>query len=98
MDCEKRSTFFGLQRFNIYKVLCRNHFEEGETLEALIPGGNITSVNVENLKWYPDEKSGGKPEKIANRAKDIYSFTSQIALPPGTLLRSKTYLRTSRQV
>ena len=96
LDCENRSTFFGVQHFNIYKVLCRNHFEEGETLEALIPGGNITSVNVENLKWYPDEKSGGKPEKIANRAKDIYSFTSQIQLPPGTLLRSKTYLRTSR--
>lgn len=50
LDCENRSTFFGLHRFYIYKVLCRNHFEEGENIEALIPGGNIASVNVENLK------------------------------------------------
>lgn len=50
LDCENRSTFFGFHRFYIYKVLCRNHFEEGENIEALIPGGNIASVNVENLK------------------------------------------------
>lgn len=96
LDCENRSTFFGLHRFYIYKVLCRNHFEEGENIEALVPGGNITSLNVENLKWYPNDKSGGKPEPVANRAKEIYSFTSNIPLPPGTLLRSKTFLRTSR--
>ena len=76
LDCENRSTFFGLHRFYLYKVLCRNHFEEGETIEALVPGG--------------------KAEPIANRAKEIYSFTSNIPLPPGTLLRSKTFLRTSR--
>lgn len=97
LDCETRSTFFGLKHFYIYKVLCRNHFEEGQNIEALVPGGNITTIHVENLKWYPDEKSGGKPAKVANRAKDIYSFTSNIPLSPGTLLRSKTYLRTSRQ-
>lgn len=96
LDCENRSTFFGLHRFYLYKVLCRNHFEEGENIEALVPGGNITSLNVENLKWYPNDKSGGKAELIANRAKEIYSFTSNIPLPPGTLLRSKTFLRTSR--
>ena len=79
------------------KILCRNHFEEGETLEALIPGGDIVSIKVQDLKWFPDAKSGGKPETVANRATEIYSFTSQTALPPGTLLRSKTYLRTSRQ-
>lgn len=96
LDCENRSTFFGLHRFYLYKVLCRNHFEEGENIEALVPGGNITSLNVENLKWYPNDKSGGKAEPIANRAKEIYSFTSNIPLSPGTLLRSKTFLRTSR--
>lgn len=79
------------------KILCRNHFEEGEILEALIPGGEITSVKVEDLMWFPDAKSGGKPETVANRATEIYSFVSKKPLPPGTLLRSKTYLRTSRQ-
>ena len=79
------------------KILCRNHFEEGETLEALIPGGDITSVKVQDLMWFPDAKSGGKPEKVANRATEIYSFATKTPLPPGTLLRSKTYLRTSRQ-
>ena len=79
------------------KILCRNHFEEGETLEALIPGGNITSIKVKDLMWFPDAKSGGKPETVANRATEIYSFVTETSLPPGTLLRSKTYLRTSRQ-
>lgn len=79
------------------KILCRNHFEEGETLEALIPGGDITSVKVQDLMWFPDAKSGGKPETVANRATEIYSFVTKTPLPPGTLLRSKTYLRTSRQ-
>ena len=79
------------------KILCRNHFEEGETLEALIPGGDIASVKVQDLMWFPDVKSGGKPETVANRATEIYSFVTKTLLPPGTLLRSKTYLRTSRQ-
>lgn len=79
------------------KILCRNHFEEGETLEALIPGGDIASIKVEDLMWFPDAKSGGKPETVANRATEIYSFATKTPLPPGTLLRSKTYLRTSRQ-
>ena len=79
------------------KILCRNHFEEGETIEALIPGGDITSVKVQDLMWFPDAKSGGKPETVANRATEIYSFVTKTPLPPGTLLRSKTYLRTSRQ-
>ena len=95
LDCEERSTFFGLKRFYINKVLCRNHFEDAESLEALIPGGDITSTIVENLKWYPEKNSGGKPVKVANRATEIYSFTSNIPLKPGTLLRSKTFLRTS---
>lgn len=97
LDCELRSTFFGLKRFYINKVLCRNHFENGETLEALVPGGDITSISVENLKWYPEKKSGGKSVEVANRATEIYSFTSNIPLKAGTLLRSKTFLRTSRQ-
>ena len=79
------------------KILCRNHFEEGETLEALIPGGDIASIKVQDLMWFPDAKSGGKPETVANRATEIYSFVTKTPLPPGTLLRNKTYLRTSRQ-
>lgn len=78
------------------KVLCRNHFEEGETLEALVPGGDIISVKVENLKWFPDKRSSGKKTSVANRAKEVYSFDTKKVLKPGTLLRSKTFLRTSR--
>lgn len=96
LGTEERSTFFGLKRFCLIEVLCRNRFEEGQYIEALIPGGDIVSLRVENLKWYPNDKSEGKEAKVANRAKETYSFTSNIPLPAGTLLRSKTYLRTSR--
>lgn len=96
LDCQTHSTFFGLKKFYVLKLKCRNHFEEGETLDALIPGKDINRITIENLKWYPDEKSGGKEVKVANRASNIYSCTCDYPLLAGTLLRSKTYLRTSR--
>ena len=69
-------------------ILCRNHFEEGETLEALVPGSDVQEVKVENLQLK------GKPVAVANRAKELYSIS--ISLPKGSLLRSKKFLRTSR--
>ena len=50
INSEAHSTFFGLKRFYLIEALCRNHFEEGQYIEALIPGGNIVSLKVENLK------------------------------------------------
>ncbi|MDO5427049.1 MAG: U32 family peptidase [Coriobacteriia bacterium] len=79
------------------KILCRNHFEEGETIEALIPGGDVQKIKVSGLTWFPDAKSGGKATDVANRATEIYAFATSENLPAGTLLRSKTFLRTSRQ-
>lgn len=69
-------------------ILCRNHFEEGETLEALIPGEDVREVKVQNLRLK------NKFIPVANVAKELYEIDHQ--LPKGSLLRSKKFLRTSR--
>ena len=78
-------------------MLCRNHFENSEELEAIVPGSDIIKFKVKNLKWYPSESSGGKEVEVANRAKDIYSIKKEFDFPIGTLIRNKTFLRTSRK-
>lgn len=97
VSCEAQSKFLFFGKKYKTTVLCRNRFADGDTIEALIPGGQIQSVDVKDLKWYPSDKSGGKPETTANRAKETYSFVSNAELPAGTLLRSKDFLRTSRK-
>ena len=91
LECKKVGDAFEVH------VLCRNHFEQDEDLEALVPGGQIMQVKPANLKFVPDGASGGKPAEIANRAKETYSFECKTQLSAGSLLRSKTYLRTSRK-
>ena len=78
-------------------ILCRNHFEEGQEIEALIPGGEIKKITVKNLQHLGDGSKKPKAVDVANRAKDIYRFDAVNELLPGTLLRVKTHLRTSRQ-
>lgn len=97
LESKLHSSLFGFRKYYEIKVLCRNRFEKDQILEAVIPGGDIMKIKIENLKWFPDEKSGGKDVDVANRAKEIYTFTSKIDISNGSLLRSKIFLRTSRK-
>lgn len=96
IDCKDCSGFFGFRKKFLIKVLCRNHFEQGEELEALVPGGDVLQFRPYDLKILKDKSSEGKNVDVANRAKEIYTFVSRKHLPMGSFLRSKTFLRTSR--
>lgn len=90
LDCKKEGDAF------ILSVMCRNRFENEQSLEALVPHKDIEKIKVQNLKWITSEKSGGKSVDIANRAKEVYTFDCDYKIPKGSLLRSVSYLRTSR--
>lgn len=80
----------------LVKVLCRNRFENNESLEALIPHDDIAQVKVQNLKLLKNGNKLGNFVDIANHAKEKYTFTSADEIPKGSLLRKKEFLRTSR--
>lgn len=97
LECEKIDNNNKNEVLYKVKVLCRNHFEQNEQLDVLVPGGQIEKICPLNLKLHPTQESTGKAVEIANRAKEIYSFECETSLLPGSLIRSKTYLRTSRE-
>ncbi len=50
-----------------YRILvrCRNRWEEGDKLEALIPRSPVVTLTVRNLQWHPEKVDGqGGPVKL----------------------------------
>lgn len=83
-------------------VRCRNRFEEGTALEALVPRDAVKEVKVEDLMWQPVNAAGEKlelkPVSVANRATDTYSFTSPIPIAEGSYLRMRRSRRSARSL
>ncbi len=80
---------------------CRNRFEEGDLLEALVPDGEVAHVQVRHLLWHPDPvddepAAAPEPVAVANRSCNAYSFASDMALAPGGFLRVRRYRRSAR--
>lgn len=86
----------GDSAYYVIKVLCRNRFENGEVLEALCPKEEPFDCKIESLRWVKENNKLGVFVDVANRAKEIYTFTTKHNVPSGSYLRSKTFLRTSR--
>lgn len=60
VGCEPR----GLGSYRVL-VRCRNRWEEGQDLEALIPRAPVVPVAVRNLRWHPEAvDSQGGPVKL----------------------------------
>lgn len=88
-------------RYRVY-AKCRNRFEEGAVLEALMPRGAVNEVKVEGLMWQPVNAIGEalelEPVSVANRATDTYAFTSSIPIPEGSYLRVRQSRRSARSL
>lgn len=78
-------------------LMCRNRFEEGQELEAIVPGGDIVKFLPVNLGIHKNNDYKYSCIDVANIAKKIYSIERIDQLVPGSIIRLKTYLRTSRK-
>ncbi|MBP5314020.1 MAG: U32 family peptidase [Eggerthellaceae bacterium] len=84
---------------------CRNHFDEGETLEVLSPLHPICSAIVEKLTWQPEEEFspdvayfGEQGVSCANRSCNLYYCEANLpfSLPAGSFLRNAVHRRSAR--
>lgn len=80
-------------------VVCHNRFEQGGTLEALVPHVPPVQVQVEQLTWLSVNASGNilpVAVEVANRAMERYSFVCNCPLEVGGFLRLREHHVTSR--
>lgn len=91
VDCQNEGDGFRL------KLRCRNHFEEGQTLEVLSPKMPSREIEVRELNWVPE---GGAPVKVdvANRAVETYTISAPWPVTTGSFLRVREHRRTARHV
>ncbi len=79
---------------------CRNRFAEGEELEALTPRRAPFKIQVDDLKWHPEEQDPrSQAVDVANRSCATYSFKLAPDAPvpeAGSFLRVRRYRRSSR--
>lgn len=88
----------------VFEALCRNRFEEGETLEVLRPHAAVARVTVRNLTWLPDPTDDDlapapEPVAVANRSACRYRFRAEgldEPIVPGSFLRARRYRRSAR--
>ena len=80
-------------------VVCHNRFEQGCTLEALVPHVPPVQVQVEQLTWLSVNAAGNTLPvvvDVANRAMQRYSFACNAPLEVGGFLRLREHRVTSR--
>lgn len=80
-------------------VVCHNRFEQGCTLEALVPHVLPVQVQVEQLTWLSVNAAGNTLPvvvDVANRAMQRYSFVCNTPLEVGGFLRLREHRVTSR--
>ena len=80
-------------------VVCHNRFEQGCTLEALVPHVLPVQVQVEQLTWLSVNATGNTLPvvvDVANRAMQRYSFVCNTPLEVGGFLRLREHRVTSR--
>ena len=80
-------------------VVCHNRFEQGYTLEALVPHVPPVQVQVEQLTWLSVNAAGNilpVVVDVANRAMQRYSFVCNTPLEVGGFLRLREHRVTSR--
>lgn len=80
-------------------VVCHNRFEQGCTLEALVPHVPPVQVQVEQLTWLSVNAAGNTLPvvvDVANRAMQRYSFVCNTPLEVGGFLRLREHRVTSR--
>ncbi len=80
-------------------VVCHNRFEQGCTLEALVPHVLPVQVQVEQLTWLSVNTAGNTLPvvvDVANRAMQRYSFVCNTPLEVGGFLRLREHRVTSR--
>ncbi|MGI6045704.1 MAG: U32 family peptidase [Eggerthellaceae bacterium] len=80
-------------------VTCMNRFYDADELELVAPFRETKKVRVEDLMWLPECKdtdghlTEGGPSPalthVANRAKNMYVFTTSVAMEKGDYLRKR---------
>ena len=97
------------RRFSV-TVRCRNRFAEKDVLEVLEPHhaaksdpcvSSVRTVEIRDLTWLPAPDEDGTPNPpaavaVANRTCELYRFTADKELFPGSFLRMRKFRRSAR--